>query len=110
MENRRRSFRTNLDTEVWIGQDGIFTRTKERLTNLSAGGAFVETAEGFSVGSVLSLRFRLPDNDAFITCAAIVRNLSVGYGMGVEFLDLSRANRAYIAELIDRALAGPAPR
>ena len=100
-EDKRRYPRTSIDTEVWIGQDGIFTRTKERLTNLSVGGAFIESAETFSVGSLLNLRFQLSPGDGFITCTAIVRNLQVGRGVGVEFLDLSRLNRMHIQECIE---------
>jgi len=102
-EDKRRFQRISIDTDVWIGQDGIFTRTRERLKNLSVAGAFIETAETFSVGSVLSLRFQLSPGDGFITCTAIVRNVVVGRGVGIEFLDLSRLHRMHVTQSIEKS-------
>src|SRR5437773_2007570 len=59
MEGRRKHPRASLQTEIWLGQDGIFTRTTETLRDLSEGGAFVETGQRFPVGSILNLRFKL---------------------------------------------------
>ena len=79
--------RVSIHTEVWRGEDGIFTRGNERMADLSVGGAFIQGA-GTTTGSILSLRFRLPGGNDFITCTAIARHTRGG-GLGVEFLDLS---------------------
>jgi c-di-GMP-binding flagellar brake protein YcgR len=89
IENRRKYPRVSVTTELWIGQDGIFTRADERLADLSLGGAFIETSQFYPVGSVLSLRFKLPNIFSLITCTAIVRRTVYNQGFGVEFLDLS---------------------
>lgn len=76
MMEKRKHVRVSLETEIWLGQDGIFTRTTERLRDLSEGGAFIASREVFAVGSVLSLRFKLPGarespvRFAYETCAA----------------------------------------
>ena len=83
--------RVNFDTELWLGQEGVFTRTMARLSDVSLGGAQIRTAEVHQVGSVLSLRFALGSD--YITCAAIVRYIRLGNGFGVQFLDLSHEDR-----------------
>jgi len=103
-EQQRRYPRASLRTELWIGQDGIFTRTDEFLRDLSAGGAFVETHQVFHVGEILNLRFKMPAITNMVTCTAIVRNMQLGGGLGVEFLDLSRESRRYVEEFVERAL------
>lgn len=88
----RKHPRAPVKAEVWLGQDGIFTRTRETPGDFSEGGAFFETSQSFSRGSVLSLRLKLP-NLRTIDCTATVRNQRRGVGLGIQFLDLSSENR-----------------
>ena len=99
MEEHRVHTRVSIHTEVWRGEDGIFTRGNQRLADLSVGGAFIHGA-GTTTGSILSLRFRLPGGDDFISCTAIARNTHGG-GLGVEFLDLSPDNLKRLATFVD---------
>lgn len=99
-ENRRKHPRISIQTELWIGQDGIFTRTSEHLRDLSVGGAFIQCEEVYPIGSVLSLRFKMPGAVNMISCSGIVRNMRLGEGFGVQFLDLSRENARFIEERI----------
>lgn len=94
-----------MKTELWIGQDGIFTRTDEFLSDLSIGGAFVRTHQVFPVGAILNLRFKMPFVTNMVTCTAIVRNMILGSGLGVEFLDLSRDSQRYVEEFVQSRLA-----
>ena len=101
MNEKRTHPRTALHTEIWLGQDGIFTRGQGTLTDLSEGGAFIETADGFAIGSVLSIRFMLPGVRHLISCAAAVRNLRNGSaGLGVQFLDLSQDDRRLVSVFV----------
>lgn len=102
IDERRKYPRQTLTTEIWLGQDGIFTRANATLGDLSEGGAFIETSQRYSVGSLLSLRFKLPRALEFITCMIIVRNTRGGNGLGVEFLDLSPEDRQQIKTFISR--------
>jgi|ERR1043166_1986279 Tfp pilus assembly protein PilZ len=104
-EELRKYPRASLKTELWIGQDGIFTRTDEFLSDLSIGGAFVETHQVFPVGSILNLRFKMPSVTNMVTCTAIVRNMILGSGLGVEFLDLARESRRYVEEFVETTLS-----
>ena len=92
-------------TELWIGQEGIYTRTEQFIRDLSVGGAFVESLQVFPIGSILNFRFKVPDVTNLITCTAIVRNMEVGRGLGVEFLDLSRECSRYVEEFVESTLA-----
>ena len=104
-ENLRRHRRVGLRTELWIGQDGIFTRTDELLEDLSIGGAFVQSRQVYPTGSILSFRFKVPNVSSFISCTAIVRNMEVGRGLGVQFLDLSGENLRHVEQYIEKTLA-----
>lgn len=108
-EFHREHPRVSLRTELWIGQDGIFTRTDEFLRDLSVGGAFVQSRQVFPIGSILNLRFKIPNVQNFITCSGIVRNMEVGDGLGVQFLDLSGENLRQVGQYIERTLETPHP-
>ena len=101
MNEKRTHPRVSLHTEIWLGQDGIFTKARRVLRDLSEGGAFIETAEGFPIGSVLSLRFDLPGASNPISCAVSVRNVrNGGAGFGVQFLDLSPDDRRLVSTFV----------
>jgi hypothetical protein len=105
MTEQRRHPRIGYGKEVWIGQDGIFSRTNERVTDISVGGAFIETSQSFSKGTILSIRFKVGDATDFISCAAIVRNSRPAMGLGLEFLDLSPEARGQLETFLAQGLA-----
>ena len=96
MDERRTHLRVSLQTEIWIGQDGIFTNVRRVIRDLGSGGAFIETPELFSVGTVLNIRLRLPDTRGLLSGAVSVRHLGQGAGLGVQFLDLSPEDRELV--------------
>ena len=99
----RRYPRTPMKAEVWIGQDGIFTRTPETPSDLSEGGAFVETSQKFSRGSILNLRLKLPGEIQPIDCTVAVRNEKARPGLGLQFLDISPENGHIVSSFIHEA-------
>lgn len=107
-QDRRRYLRASAAIEVWIGNDGIFTRKDERLTILGAGGAFIRTSRQYPLKSTLTLRFRLTGHDEFITCHVIVRSVEAGRGVGVEFTDLARDDRYRIRSFVENQLISEA--
>lgn len=100
-EDHRKHRRINLRTELWIGQDGIFTRTNEYLSDLSVGGAFVQSEHVYPIGTILNLRFRLPVAPNMLSCSGIVHKIHLGVGYAVRFLDISRENIALIQRQLD---------
>lgn len=66
--------------------------------NMSTGGMFIETENFLPVDTLLTVKFKLPGNDAIISCNARVawtnepgnqRKLNLPPGMGLQFIDLS---------------------
>ena len=47
--------RVSIHTEVWRGEDGIFTRGNERLADLSVAGALIQGA-GTTTGGIRNIR------------------------------------------------------
>ena len=99
-DEMRQQPRVNYSQEIWMGQDGIFSRTSGHIRNISTSGAFIETTQNFGEGSVVNLRFSLGESKDLVSCAAIVRNTRTGGGLGVEFLDLSSESRGRIATFV----------
>ena len=97
-QERRKYPSATFYTEVWFGQDAVFTHAHAQLSNVSIGGAFIQTPQVYAVGAVFSLRFAFRSN--FITATAIVRNARLGEGIGVEFLDLSPENSEQLGAFI----------
>jgi hypothetical protein len=106
--DKRRFLRASSAIEVWIGNDGIYSRKDERLTVLGAGGAFIATRRQYPVRSTLSLRFRLHDSDEYINCHALVRSAETGVGVGVEFADLTRDDQQRIRAFVENQLISEA--
>ncbi len=100
-EERRQQRRFHLETEVWLGQDGVYARTTERLKDLSLGGAFIETQSTSQIGEIYNLRLALHAD--YISSTVVVRNVRQGEGMGVAFLDLSPEGRSKLEAFLDRA-------
>ena len=95
--NRRVHPRVSFNTDLWIGEDGLFARSRARLNDVSIGGARIVTTECYRMGAILSLRFSL--EGGFITSTVIVRNVRAG-SIGVEFLDLSPEGRRLLETFI----------
>ena len=79
--------------------------------NMSTGGVFVETDYIMPVDTLLTVRFKLPDNDTVITCKARVawindlghlKKYSFPPGMGLQFLDLSLKYTFIIREYLSK--------
>jgi hypothetical protein len=98
----RDHLRASVRTEIWLGHDGIFTRTPGELRDLSVGGACVQTSQRFAIGSLLNMRFQLPQSPGFVSGTVAVRNFRADAGMGVQFVDLSDDDRRRISGFIDR--------
>lgn len=84
--------------------------------NLSTGGIFLETAHQFEVDEPLQVSFVLPERVAELRCRARVawvnqeeRRLkpTLPPGMGIQFLDLSGAERAEVLAYVKRKLLSP---
>jgi len=103
---RRRSHRTDLIVRIdYATVDELFS---EFTRDINEGGLFIETEKPKLIGTEVTMRFNLPGSgDGVETIGRVVR-ISSGDefsppGMGIEFDELTDADRARINELI-RAL------
>jgi uncharacterized protein (TIGR02266 family) len=62
--------------------------------DISSGGMRIATANPASVGATVELTIILPDSERKIRVRGIVRHHAEGSAMGIQFLDLSDADRA----------------
>lgn len=78
--------------------------------NMSSGGMFIETGNILPVDTLLTVKFKLPGNDAIITSKARVawtnepghlRKCSYPPGMGLQFIDLSLKDLHTIREYLN---------
>jgi uncharacterized protein (TIGR02266 family) len=84
--------------------------------NMSTGGVFIETVNILPVDTSLVVKFKLPDNDAIITCKArvawinetgLLRKFSLPPGMGLQFLDLSLNDMHAIRDYLNKGEIQP---
>ena len=79
-------------------------QTRGRLVDLGTGGAFLELADGYPIGTCLSVRFQLVRLGE-LNCRAIVRRDIEGKGVGVEFLDLEAPEQERLSAFFATATA-----
>jgi len=94
-EDRRGEPRIPYVTEAFVEHT---RRASDRISDLSANGAFIETMNGLPVGSRFTFSFHLPE--AEIRVSAEVRYNMAQIGTGVRFLDLSDEARSSIDGLV----------
>jgi len=70
--------------------------------DISVGGMFIETKEPLPEGAEITLRFPLDDGGPVIVLTGQVRYIVEKVGMGVQFLDLSPADRSRIDVYVTR--------
>lgn len=107
----RRFSRHLLDVEIQIGDQSLGGELQFESRDFSAGGVFLKSDLLFEKGEVLLLSFVLPSASfAIRTRGRVVRvdkdaqaeDGTSASGMGIEFLDLSEAEKAaLVAHLAD---------
>lgn len=70
--------------------------------DLSVGGMFIETTEPLAEGSKLRLRFHVEETGPIVVVTAVVVYAVKDMGVGIQFLDLSQADRGRIDVYVTR--------
>jgi hypothetical protein len=73
---------------------------RPRLHDISQGGAFIEDPRPLPAGRMLRLLLRLGPEARAITVWGMIRRVEEGKGMGVEFVQISPADRALLREFL----------
>ena len=102
---RRQAFRANVVIAVEVRDAHGFSLHSTR--DISSGGLYFDRAIPQSVGARVQLAFTLPGETKSIRCDGEVVNVpdKRGYGMGIQFLDISRqdaeAIESFAKELVE---------
>ena len=100
MDERRAKPRLSVSLEaVWDGATG---NHPARITNLSAGGCYLDTVGETMSGEIVCFRVLLPDDD-WLYLEGEVRHYTRGMGFGVRFVDLNEDQQEKIERLIRTA-------
>lgn len=73
-----------------------------RVRTLGSGGLFLSADHERPIGTSLTLLFEVPGG--FVQAEAVVRNVSPGAGMGVEFTNVGPQARVLLDDLLKRLL------
>ncbi len=97
MEDRRSRPRLSVSLEaVWDGSTGNHPAV---ITNLSAGGCFLDTVGETMRGEIVCFRVLLPDGD-WLYLEGEVRHYVPASGFGVQFVDLEEEQEKKIEWLL----------
>lgn len=98
----RRYARISLPKGMLVAWYGGGEHQISRVATLGMGGLFISAPNPPPVGTNLRLAFEVPNGEVQIE--AIVRNVTPGQGMGVEFTRMGPGERLRLRELLRRLL------
>jgi len=73
---------------------------RPRLRDLSEGGVFIEDPRPLPAGRMLRLLIRLDGHSRAIPVWGMVRRVEKEKGMGIEFIEISAADRATLRDFL----------
>lgn len=101
IKERRKYTRSNV--QIWTVEKNDNFSSFHLLTNLSAGGFFIEKKLPFQIGSIVNLELEL-NGEILSLCGKIVNNYknptSNHSGSGVHFVDMDENAKAKIEEYL----------
>jgi PilZ domain len=98
----RRYPRISTPKGVWVSWQHDASQNVSRVRDLNIGGLFIETETPPPVGASITLLFSVPEGE--IRSSALVRNVTPGEGMGVQFVAMSQEHAVRLQTLFTRLL------
>jgi hypothetical protein len=99
----RRHQRISLPNGMSVAWYGGGDQQVSRVKTLGTGGVFLSGSRVKPVGTSLRLVFQVPGG--IVQAEAIVRSVSPGEGMGVEFTNMNPQDRVLLEGLLRRLLS-----
>jgi hypothetical protein len=99
----RRHQRISLPNGMSVAWYGGGDQQVSRVKTLGMGGAFLSGSRIKPVGTSLSLVFQVPGG--IVQAEGVVRSVSPGEGMGVEFTKMDPQGRDLLERLLSRLLS-----
>ena len=101
-KSNRRYPRIPTPKGVWVSWQIDGKQNVSRVRDLNIGGLFIDTATPPALGSSITLLFSVPEGE--IRSSAIVRNITPGEGMGVQFVAMTQEHAVRLQTLFSRLL------
>lgn len=107
-QGARKDRRTNprIAVEMWVEEITDGAQVFRRAGNLSRGGMYLDQTIPIPIGSLVRLRFTLPDDNQPIEIAGTIVsvNPSAALGMGLKFTEVGPDAQSRIDAYLSRAL------
>jgi len=100
--SNRRFDRIPTPKGLWVAWQYDGSQSVSRVRDLNAGGLFVATPTPVPVGAVMQVLLSVPEGE--IRSQAVVRNVTPGEGLGIEFKDMTPQDVGRLEKLITRLL------
>ncbi|HXY79403.1 MAG TPA: PilZ domain-containing protein [Candidatus Bathyarchaeia archaeon] len=105
-KSNRRFERIATPKGLWVAWQHNTNQNVSRVRDLNVGGLFIATPTPTPQGVTLTVLLSVPEGE--IRSQALVRNVTPGEGMGIEFKDISAQDADRLQRLIARLLrSGP---
>jgi hypothetical protein len=98
--SKRFSSRVETPGDVYVYWSSVGYDDTSRVRDLSSGGLFVQTRKSKSVGEKTNLHFLVEEGQ--IRAEAVVRHVTPGRGLGLEFTAVREEDRQHLADLMKR--------
>jgi PilZ domain len=103
LSGTRRWERISLPNGMLVAWYGGGDQQVSRVKTLGMGGVFLSGSHVRPVGTSLTLVFQIPG--CIVQTDGVVRSVSPGEGMGVEFTKMSPQDRVLLERLLKRLLS-----
>jgi hypothetical protein len=87
---------------VWVSWQHGGEQNVSRVRDLNIGGLFIDTPNPPPAGTSITLLFSVPEGE--IRSSALVKNVTPGVGMGVQFVAMSQEAAVRLQTLFTRLL------
>lgn len=101
-KSKRRFERIPTPKGLWVAWQHNGNQNVSRVRDLNVGGLFVATPIPVPQGVVIQILLSVPEGE--IRSQAVVRNVTPGEGIGIEFKDMSPQDADRLEKLVTRLL------
>jgi hypothetical protein len=101
-KSKRRYQRIPTPKGLWVAWQHNNSQDVSRVRDLNVGGLFVATPHTPPEGAIVQILLSVPEGE--IRSQAVVRNVTPGQGMGVEFKDILPQDADRLERLVSRLL------
>src|SRR5580700_1800768 len=101
-KSNRRYPRIPTPKGIWVSWQHDGAQHVSRVRDLNVGGLFIDAPNPPPVGTSITLLFSVPEGE--IRSSALVKNVTPGEGMGVQFVAMSQEHAVRLQTLFSRLL------